>query len=213
MTVLHRVESESGVADTATVTAERHSPLEHRVAEFERSAVHGPRGVRLAEEPFLTQLDLRMPPSGTALRAVSEELGLPVPAANRVSGDERQGLLWLGPDEWLLVAEEGRAGELLGVVRSAQQGEAGSAVDVSANRTTLRLSGPMAREVLEKVCSVDLHPRAFSTGHCAQTLLGRAVAVLWQVGREPEYRVLVRCSFANYLADLLLDAMAEFLPG
>jgi sarcosine oxidase, subunit gamma len=64
--------------------------------------------------------------------------------------------------------------------------------------------------VLEKVCALDLHPRVFGPGQCAQTLLGRTQAVLWQIDTEPTYRLLVRCSFAAYLADLLLDAMAEF---
>lgn len=211
MTVLHRVETDLAEADAAEVAVPRHSPLEHRGAELERATALGPRGVRLREEPFLTQLDLRIPPDEVASGAVAETLGLTLPAANEVSGDEGRALLWLGPDEWLLVAEEERARGALRAVRSAQQDSRGSSVDVSANRTTLRLAGPAAREVLEKVCSLDLHPRAFSAGDCAQTLLGRVVAVLWQVGPEPEYRVLVRCSFAEYLADLLLDAMAEFL--
>nr|WP_218862509.1 sarcosine oxidase subunit gamma family protein [Actinopolyspora biskrensis] len=209
---MHRVETDLAEADTATA-APRHSPLEHRGAEFERATALGPRGVRLREEPFLTQLNLRVPPDDAVSEAVAEALDLTPPAANKVSGDEGRALLWLGPDEWLLVAEEERARGALRAVRSAQQDASGSSVDVSANRTTLRLAGPAAREVLEKVCSLDLHPRAFSVGDCAQTLLGRTVAVLWQVGPDPEYRVLVRCSFAEYLADLLLDAMAEFLEG
>jgi sarcosine oxidase subunit gamma len=32
-------------------------------------------------------------------------------------------------------------------------------VDLSANRTTFELTGPQGRAVLEKGCSLDLHPR------------------------------------------------------
>ena len=83
-------------------------------------------------------------------------------------------------------------------------------VDVSANRTLLELEGPMAREVLMKGCSLDLHPRRFGPGRCAQTALARVQVILWQMTDEPCYRILVRCSFAPYLAAWLVDAMAEY---
>ena len=51
-------------------------------------------------------------------------------------------------------------------------GDPGSVVDVSANRTTLELSGPPAREVLEKGCPLDLHPRAFGPGRAVSTTGG-----------------------------------------
>lgn len=185
----------------------RRSPLADRAAEL--AAASG-SSVRLVEEPFLTQVDLRVHPGSPAVARVERALGLPVPHPNQVSGDEQDAVLWLGPDEWLVVAAPDRAGEVLTALRGALGEALGSSVDVSANRTTLRLAGPEAREVLEKGCSLDLHPRAFGPGRCAQTLVGRTQAVLWQVGAEPDYRLLVRCSFANYLADLLLDAMLEF---
>jgi sarcosine oxidase subunit gamma len=168
--------------------------------------------VRLAEEPFLSQVDLRVHPGSPAVARIEQALGLALPhhQPNRVSGDADTGVLWLGPDEWLVVGPDGHAQRVLDAVRSALADSLGSSVDVSANRTTLRLSGPSAREVLEKICSLDLHPRAFGPGHCAQTLVGRTQAILWQVGAAPDYRLLVRCSFAGYLADLLLDAMREF---
>ena len=81
-------------------------------------------------------------------------------------------------------------------------------VDVSANRTTLELRGQWVRELLEFGCSLDLHPRAFGPGRCAQTLLARANVLIWFVSDEPEpvYRVLVRPSFAAYVAAWLADA-------
>ena len=84
----------------------------------------------------------------------------------------------------------------------------GAAVDLSANRTTLELRGPASRDVLAAGCALDLHPRAFRPGRCAQTLLARAQVVLEQVDAEPAYRLLVRGSFAGYVATWLADAMA-----
>ncbi|MEV5538548.1 sarcosine oxidase subunit gamma family protein [Saccharopolyspora shandongensis] len=187
----------------------RRSPLAHRAAEF---AAIGTDRLRLAEEPFLTQVNLRVHPGSPAVARVEHALDLALPhhEPNLVSGDENAAALWLGPDEWLLVAPDGRAAELVASVRGALADSLGSTVDVSANRTALRLSGPLSREVLEKICSLDLHPRSFTPGHCAQTLLGRTQAILWQLTPEPAYRILVRNSFADYLADLLLDAVQEF---
>lgn len=206
MTVVTTVDSQ------ITATHLRHSPLEHRADEFAASSVHGARGVRLGAEPFLTQVNIRVLPDGPAIAEVERALQhtLP-PKPNRVDGDETEAVLWLGPDEWLVIAPDGHAQRVLGAAREALGAAFGSSVDVSANRTTLRLAGPAAREVLEKLCSVDLHPRAFGQGCCAQTLLGRTQAVVWQLSAEPAYRLMVRCSFAEYTADLLLDAMAEFM--
>jgi sarcosine oxidase, subunit gamma len=190
----------------------RRSPLADRAAELAAHGADGPRGVRLVEEPFLTQVNLRVHAGSPAVARVEHALNLALPhhEPNRVSGDADGAALWLGPDEWLLVAPDGRADQLVASVREAVADSLGSTVDVSANRTTLRLSGPMAREVLEKICSLDLHPRSFAPGRCAQTNLGRTQAILWQLDPAPTYRILVRNSFANYLADLLLDAMQEF---
>ncbi|MGW0201911.1 sarcosine oxidase subunit gamma family protein, partial [Nonomuraea sp. NPDC003201] len=58
-------------------------------------------------------------------------------------------------------------------------------------------------------CALDLHPRAFGPGRCAQTMLARAQVVL--VPREDGFLVLVRSSFAAYLAEWLLDAAAEYV--
>jgi sarcosine oxidase subunit gamma len=199
----------SPVETVHTADTLRLSPLADRHTELAAHSVSG--RVHIAEEPFLTQVNVRVHPGSPAVARIERALELSLPhQSNRVTGDQRTAMLWLGPDEWLVIAPDGQAGAIVTTLRRALEDALGSTVDVSANRTTLRLSGPRSREVLEKVCSLDLHPRTFGPGQCAQTLLGRTQAVLWQIGAEPAYRLLVRCSFANYLADLLLDAMAEF---
>ncbi len=198
-------------AFTATVRATRRSPLADRASELAQAGRHGPGGVRLAEEAFLTQVSLWVHPDSPAVDRIERVLGVSLPKQpNTVHGDLDGAILWLGPDEWLVLAPDGAAPAIVQELTTALTGVLGSVVDLSANRTTLRLAGPQARDVLEKGCSVDLHPRAFSTGRCAQTLLARAEVVLWQVTAEPGYRILVRPSFADYVADWLIDAMAEY---
>lgn len=155
-------------------------------------------GASLRELPLLPQVNLRAEPVD----------GLPT-QPNTVGERAGASVLWLGPDEWLLVGEEGSGLTERGL--RAELGEAALAVtDVSGQRTVLELRGPGARDVLEQGCSLDLHPRHFGPGQCAQALLARADVILWQTEADPPaYRLLVGCSFAPYLAAWLRDAMSE----
>jgi sarcosine oxidase subunit gamma len=148
----------------------------------------------LRELPFLAQLDVRTDVPGTSLPT----------EPNAVIGDATRAALWLGPDEWLVVGPPGSEMELEDELRRSGH----AVVDVSANRTTLELRGPRARELLEFGCPIDLHPRVFGPGRCAQTLLARANVLIWYVTDDPEpvFRILVRPSFAAYLAAWLADA-------
>ena len=117
----------------------------------------------------------------------------------------------MGPEEWLITAGARSAAALEAALRAAVGEHGGAAIDVSAQRTTLRLSGPDAREVLAKGCSLDLHPKVFTKGTAAQTMLGLAGVVLIALDDAgTDYRILVRASFARYLADWLIDAAEEF---
>ncbi|GLW51910.1 sarcosine oxidase subunit gamma [Streptomyces sp. NBRC 14336] len=200
------------MAETATTALPR-SPLSH-VAGRLAAATRGSCGaVRLAELPFLTQLTVRLDAKGAAAEAVGLALDLQLPLQpNTVVRSGELTVLWLGPDEWLLVARPGCERELEGRIRQAAGEEPVSVVDVSAQRTTLLVSGPRAHDLLAHGCSLDLHPRVFGPGRCAQTTLGRTQVVL--VARdEPRagFWVLVRSTFAGYLADWLLDAATEYV--
>lgn len=167
---------------------------------------------RVRELRFLVQLDLRADPSDAALMArLTEAIGARPPTEPNtalVSNEGTRHVLWLGPDEWLILAEPGAGPALEAAIREAIGAARGAVVDVSANRTTLSVSGPRARELLAFGCALDLDERRFKPGMCAQTLLARANVVIVPVGPavEPSFRVLVRPSFAAYLAAWLTDA-------
>ena len=111
-----------------------------------------------------------------------------------------------------MVTSSGRDGaELEAALRGAVSEHGGAAVDVSAQRTTLRLRGAHARDVVAKGCSLDLHPSSFGQGDAAQTVLGQAGVVLIALSDNgTDYRMIVRSSFARYLADWLIDCAEEF---
>jgi sarcosine oxidase subunit gamma len=119
-------------------------------------------------------------------------------------------VLWLGPDEWLVA---GGSADLPERLRAALAGVHAAVVELSASRAVFELTGPAARDVLAKGCALDVHPRAFGPGQCAQTGLARAAVILEQVDAAPTFRIFVRRSFARYLATWLADAAAELAPA
>jgi sarcosine oxidase, subunit gamma len=120
-------------------------------------------------------------------------------------GDGREAL-WLGPDEWLVVAGPGEAPAVVAELEAALDGEHRAVVDVSAYRTVVELAGEDRFDLLAQGCGLDLHPRSWRDGRCAQTLLGRVPVLLQE--RDDATRVFVRTSFANHLATWLLRAAA-----
>jgi sarcosine oxidase subunit gamma len=183
----------------------RTHPLEGWTAAF--AAL--PDSLRITAEPFVSMADVRVPP------AVAEQFaihGVPLPTEPNTWTPTADGqLVWLGPDEWLLTSTGTSPDALAEELRNELRPVGGTAVDVSAQRIAVRITGPRARAVLAKGCSIDLHPRAFPAGRSAQTTLGQAGVVLLSLG-EDEFAVLVRSSFAGYLATWLLDAGLEYVP-
>ena len=189
----------------------RTSPAELLRAAFESGSVAGT--VELSELPFLTMVGIRIRPdtdAGTRLSSVTG--GLPAGSGDvRSSGDTA--VLWLGPAEFLVVApadaHESLGGDLIQALKEALSDGEGQVVDLSANRTTFELTGPRARAVLEKGCSLDLHSRVFKAGTALSTEIGNIPVVLWKTGEE-SYRLFPRASFADFLGRWLLDAMREY---
>jgi sarcosine oxidase subunit gamma len=199
------------MADTA-LTARQRSPLAHAAHRLVAATRSSRGAIRLAELPFLAQIDVRLDAKGPAADAVGLALGLQLPLEPDTvvhAGDVT--VVWLGPDEWLVVGRPGTQRDLESRIRSAAGDEPVSVTDVSAQRTTLLVAGPRARDLLAHGCALDLHPRAFGPGRSAQTTLARTQVVL--VAREEAragFWVLVRSSFAGYLTDWLLDAAVEY---
>ncbi len=166
--------------------------------------------VRLELVPPRSVLNIRGPATEMFAGAVEGVFGVVPPLGpNRWAGTRDRAALWLGPDEWLLLASDGSSRALEQSLREVCAEEPWLAVtDLSHNYTTLRLSGCCGRELLAKGCALDLHPTAFQAGACAQTLLARTRVILRAV--DDAIELWIRNSFASYTAQWLLDAAAEY---
>jgi sarcosine oxidase subunit gamma len=167
---------------------EQRSPLAHRADDLAR--------LDAVEVPFLTQVDVRCAASD------AERLRFPL-VPNTVTGDMARGVLWLGPDEWLIVGLPGAEDAIIGEIEAALAGSHHAVVDVSANRAVMELRGQDRRELLASGCSLDLDPQGgWVPGVCAQTLFARAQVILQEM--EGATRLFARPSFADYVVDRLV---------
>jgi sarcosine oxidase subunit gamma len=113
--------------------------------------------------------------------------------------------LWLGPDEWLLIADSADAAAIGDVLESVLEGTAHSLVDVSHRQIGLIASGPAAARVLNAGCPLDLDLKAFPVGFATRTVFAKGEIVLWRRA-ETTFHVEVWRSFAPYLAASLAEA-------
>jgi methylglutamate dehydrogenase subunit D len=141
-------------------------------------------------------------------QAVAERLGLD-PAPGRASMTEAGAALWLAPGAWMVVAQGREDGTLYGSLLDALEGLA-AVVDQSHGRAVLRLSGARARDVLAKGCRLDLHPRAFAPGMCAQSAIAQIGALLHQVDEVPTYDLYFFAGYALDFLEWLTTSAAEF---
>lgn len=164
--------------------------LEGRAGDLERF------GAR--EVPFVAQTDLRI------ARSEADPLPpfLPLEPDTWVGWIGRD-VLWLGPDGWLVLDGTGATEpqELVAELTTLLSGTHHSVVDVSANRTVLELIGDDRLELLSTGCGLDLHPRSWRDGMCAQTLVARVPVILQERGGAT--RVFVRPSYADALVGWL----------
>lgn len=206
-------EGRGETAPIARLEALRVTPAAHLAEEMAAATVEGERGVALHEHEFPVQIGLRAEVGTESAAALEGVLGFPLPArAGEVTGDPR-GLhaIWMSPDEFLAVDVSRRQepGEAVRYEDALAPGMPGQAIELSANRALLVLSGPSSRAVLEKSVHLDLHPREFGVGRAAVTQVG-LVPVILHRSDEQEWRLYPRASFADYLARWLIDGMGEF---
>lgn len=153
-----------------------------------------------------SQIDVRA--RGGAVERLAKCLSIPaLPAPNRFVATPMGDCFWLGPAEWLVVGPPASRAEALEALGRAVGPEDGGVVDLSASRVLFELKGPKARDVLASCCALDLHPRVFGPGQCAQTLVAKAQVLLSQRDEAPTYRLFVRPSLASYVVSWLVDGI------
>jgi sarcosine oxidase, subunit gamma len=159
-------------------------------------ARHGPLERALPIVPAKTTITVGPPVARAIVRGAGGNVfGLDLPTAPcRAVTHADRAALWLGPDEWLVLAPH-------------LEDVAGT-VDVSHRQITLIIEGPHAAAMLNGACPLDLHPSAFPVGMCTRTVFAKAEIVLWRTD-EQRFHLEVARSFAPYVYELLREIAAD----
>jgi sarcosine oxidase subunit gamma len=145
---------------------------------------------------------------GHFVETCEQLLGQPLPLEPNTFSAADGRVYWLGPDEWLVVAEAGRIDALAAELTAALENSHAAVNNLSGGQVALRLTGEPCRDLLAKGCTLDLHPRVFSAGCCAQSGLARANVLIGCL-EDDGFELVVRRSFADYLLRWLQHAGAD----
>lgn len=190
----------------------RESPLVGRSEALRGASLRMNGGVSLCERPFLSHISLRGKGDDAAFtRACAGVLGVALPTTpnTQVTGD---GIVvcWMGPTEWLLLAETEAGQGWLDSLRAALEGIHSGVVELSGGQTVIEVRGEQALDVLAKGTTIDLHPWHFGADRCTRTLLAKTTAFIRVLEPGQAFQIVVRRSFADYLWQWLRDAGHEY---
>lgn len=189
----------------ANVQQLRRSPLAARTHEMDQASGHT---VAVREVPFTTMIGLRAAPGTPGYEALAAALGgLPAQVGDVVGDVESTAVLWLSPDEFLVVDQPDTG--LAASLESTLGDESGQVLDLSANRTFIELTGEAAELVLRKTVPLDLHLRSWPVNKAYATQVALTPVILWRVA-EHTWWIAPRISFADHVVNFLLDGMLEF---
>jgi len=153
--------------------------------------------------PPASRVSLRVP--STSVPALSEALRVELPTRPKNSATQAgRSALWLGPDEWLIVAEanDDPLADLAGVEALH------SSVDVSHRNVAFAVSGADAEATLGAGCPQDLSIEAFPVGACSRSVLGKVEIVLHRTAADA-FRVECWRSFSDYVLGFLGEAARD----
>lgn len=145
-----------------------------------------------------------------AIDAAGTAFGLSFPRqACRFNEADGKRVLWLGPDEWLLVMPMADGMRHLSALEKALAGKPSSLVDVSHRSVAFTVAGPEAATILNSGCPLDLSLETFPVGMCTRTVLAKTEITLLRTA-EDRFLVDVWRSFAPYAWSWLEEARREF---
>ncbi len=166
--------------------------------------------VTITDLGLIDKINLRTSVDNTVVRsALKHAVGTDLPETyNTANFAGDRAIIWLGPDEWLIISENGASDDIPAALNTPAAGHI-AAVEVSDALGILSISGPHARDVLAKHCAIDFHPSAFTSGMAAQSFMAHA-GVTVTCSSDDRFMVIGRTSFMPYLLDLIMDASLEY---
>lgn len=172
-----------------------------------RQPVSFPPAPWLRAKPVATRFIFRG--ASAAQTAAGAAFGVALPtSACRAATSGNRAALWLGPDEFLLLAPDGECDSIAASLAVALGDQPHSLVDVSHRQVAFEITGPQAEWLLEAQCPLPLHLAEFPVGMCTRTVFAKAEIVLWRTAPDA-FHVEVWRSFSRYVVELLAEIAKE----
>lgn len=165
-------------------------------------------GISVAEVAPRGMITLRGDLSdGDIAAGVKKATGLTLPKTRQVKTGKKATLIWMSPDEALVLTAADAAGAMVGALSKALEGQHVLVADVSAARVGFTLTGAdgALREMLARLAPVDFADEAMPLGVMRRTRLAQVAAAIWlpEAGRA---ELIAFRSVAVYVRDLLVGA-------
>ena len=163
--------------------------------------------IDVADAGPVGMITLRGDLSDDALKDACQSDGLVVPERGKATGGLEAGLLWMSPDELMLLCAYGAAADRVAGLAKALEGHHGLVAEVSDARAVFRLTGKGAaiREVLAKLSPADMRMSALPVGQVRRTRLAQVSAAFWFTDDNEAVLICFR-SVADYVFGLLSTA-------
>jgi sarcosine oxidase, subunit gamma len=175
--------------------------LKRQTAFTEQTLPLSSTGVTVSLAPPQSRLVFRG--DKAAAEACGKTLGVTLSSdACRATTGSNGSVLWLGPDEWLLLLPDSASDAATAKLTKSMAKHPHSLVDVSHRQIGLTLVGDQSEELLGSSCLLDLDHAAFPVGTCTRTIFGKAEIILWRTGKSA-FHVEVWRSFADYVVGVM----------
>lgn len=170
--------------------------------------------VDVAEAGLVGMVTIRGDVAADGLRgAISAATGLSVPETRRIEANGADKLLWMSPDELLLVCPHAEADARVLALSGALSGQHHLVANVSDARAVFHITGrPGAiRDTLAKLTPADMSRDGLPVGEIRRTRLAQVPAAIWF---DEDERATVVCfrSVAQYVFDLITNAANPKAP-
>ncbi len=113
------------------------------------------------------------------------------------------------PGAWAVTATWGDDGALGSALRR-RLGDGAHVSEQSHGRQTVRIAGPAARELMTRLCRLDLHPRTAPAGFCAQTPVAGIACLIHLLDPTPALDLVVAAGYAEAFWHRLTESAAPF---
>lgn len=184
------------------------SPLHHFGLAGQAVPLNASKGVWASELPLLGYISLRGNAQDAAfLDVAASVLGTPLPTQPcTLAWSEVGKILWLSPDEWMIVCSRVRLAALIDDLAHALSGIRSQVADNSGGYTQVFLQGRNAQDLLSHTSVYDV--ASLQPGRIVGTTFGKSSLHLHR--QDDGFCLMLRRSFADYLWRYLVRAAAPY---